>query len=482
MPRKAKRSSLAKSSRTPVSRQKRAGTPKQISEPLTSKGARIPKLPPPVELADVTNLQPPSRNTRTHSKRQIGQIANSIRHFGWTYPILTDENRRIIAGSGRFKAAEQLGLRNVPVIVMTGLNEAEKRALALADNKIAANAGWDRAILAAELGELSDLLPECDLDLEITGFGAAEIDSLFDDFVDPELDPTDELPPKKKRAVSKTGDLWELGPHKLLCGDAQSAADFRRLMGPESATMGFTDPPYNVPIRSVQGRGSIKHRNFVQACGEMSPAQYTDFLRISLSLAAKHSVDGAIHFIFVDWRHIGELLTAGTKVYSELKNVVVWVKTNAGQGSFYRSQHEFIFVYKSGSAPHINNVQLGQHGRNRSNVWTFAGVNAFRAGRMDDLAAHPTMKPAALVAEALRDCSRRGDIVLDPFIGFGTTIMAAERIGRRGYGIEIDPTYVDAAVRRWQAFSKRDAVLVDTNETFAEVAAARCAMKTDGCR
>ena len=170
---------------------------------------------------------------------------------------------------------------------------------------------------------------------------------------------------------------------------------------------------------------------------------------------------------------MGELLAAGSAVYSELKNIIVWVKTTPGQGSFYRSQHELIFAFKNGDAPHLNNFELGQRGRNRSNVWTYAGANTFRAGRMDDLAMHPTMKPVALVADAMRDCSRRGDIVLDPFIGSGTTIMAAERVGRRAYGIEIDPRYVDVAVRRWQAYTRRDAVLHGSGQTFEEIAAAR---------
>jgi DNA modification methylase len=358
-------------------------------------------------------------------------------------------------------------------MVVSGLSDVEKRALALADNKIAANAGWHRKLLAEELGELAQLLPECNLDLEITGFEAPEIDSLFSDLVDPELDPADEVPPPSKLAISKIGDLWELGHHKLLCGNAQSTADVRRVMGGKVATMVITDPPYNLPIKQVQGRGRIKHGNFPQGAGEMSSAQFIQFLRIVLSLAAKHSVNGAIHFVFMDWRHIHELHAAGSAVYSELKNVVVWVKTNAGQGSFYRSQHEFVLVYKSGESPHVNNIELGRYGRNRSNVWTYPGVNTFRAGRLDDLAVHPTVKPVALVADAMRDCSRRGDIVLDPFMGSGTAIMAAERVGRRAVGLELDPIYVDVAIRRWQEFTKRDAVLAGTNTTYDEVTAAR---------
>jgi DNA modification methylase len=426
-----------------------------------------------VKIRSIRSLRPNTRNARTHPKKQIKQIINSIQRFGWTYPILADENGTILAGFGRYLAAQQLGLPNVPVIVLSDLSDAEKRALALADNKIALNAGWDRQLLAEELGELADLLPECNLDLEITGFEAAEIDGLLGDLVDPELDPADDVPPVPRTPVTKAGDLWELGPHRLLCGDARSAIDVQRALGVEAATMVITDPPYNVPIRTVQGRGRIKHANFAQGSGEMSQAEFTQFLRDVLSLAAKHSVDGAIHFVFMDWRHIGELLAAGSVVYSELKNVIVWVKTTPAQGSFYRSQHELIFAFKNGDGPHINNFELGQHGRNRSNVWTYPGVNTFRAGRLDDLAMHPTTKPVALVADAMRDCSRRGDIVLDLFMGSGTTVVAAERVGRRAYGLEIDPHYVDVAVQRWQTYTKRDATLKGTDQTFEEIAAAR---------
>jgi DNA modification methylase len=421
----------------------------------------------------VSKLHRHKRNCRTHSKKQIRQIANSIRRFGWTYPILTDENYIILAGHGRYDAALQLGLCEVPVIVLSGLKDAEKRALALADNQIATKAGWNRELLAEELGDLATLLPECDLSLEITGFETAEIDSLLGDLVDPERDPGDEVPSPAKTTISRVGDLWELGAHKLLCGDCQSAEAVQRLMGAASARMVITDPPYNLPIKQVQGRGRIKHADFAQGAGEMSRSQFTDFLRIALSLAAKHSVNGAIHFVFIDWRHIHQLLEAGSAAYAELKNIVVWAKTNAGQGSFYRSQHEFICVYRSGDGPNINNIELGRHGRNRSNVWTYPGVNTFRAGRLDDLVIHPTVKPVALVADAMRDCSRRGDIVLDPFLGSGTTIIAAERVGRRGFGLEIDPAYVDVVVRRWQAYTGRDAILMDTGQTFEEVAAAR---------
>jgi DNA modification methylase len=421
----------------------------------------------------IGKLRANPRNARTHSKKQIRQLANSIKQFGWTHPIIVDENNVILAGHARFSAAQLQGYRDVPIIVVSGLNDAEKRALTLADNKIGANAGWDRKLLAEELGELAILLPDCDLDLNITGFEPAEVDNLLGDLVDPEIDPADELPALQDIAISRLGDLWQLGPHRLLCGDAQSAAAYGNLMGGVVAAMVFTDPPYNVPIKSVQGRGRVKHREFAQGSGEMSPAQFTGFLRRSLGLTTKHSADGAIHFVCMDWRHLSDLLRAGEAVYSELKNIVAWVKTNAGQGTLYRSQHELICVFKNGKGSHQNNVQLGRHGRNRTNVWTYPGVNSFRAGRMDDLSVHPTVKPVALVADAMRDCSRRGDIVLDPFMGSGTTILAAERVGRHAYGLELDPLYVDTAVRRWQAYTAKDAILEATGHTFDEVSAAR---------
>lgn len=432
---------------------------------------------PMVRLARISVLKPSPRNARTHSKKQVRQIANSIVRFKWTYPILIDEDEFIIAGHGRYLAALELGLKQVPVIIMTGLNDAEKRALALADNKIAANAGWERQILATELGELAVLLPEYDLELDITGFEPAEFDALMGDMVDAEVDPADQLPEIAESPVSRRADLWLLGSHRLFSGDAGTDDDLRALMAHERAAMIFADPPYNLRIASVQGRGRIKHREFASASGEMSPKQFTEFHVKWMALAARYSDDGSIHFVCMDWRHLGETLAAGAQAYSELKNLVVWNKSNAGQGSFYRSQHELIFVFKNGDAPHQNNIELGRHGRSRSNIWQYPGVNSFRTGRLDDLTVHPTVKPVALVADAMRDCSRRGDLVLDPFMGSGTTILAAERVGRRSYGIEIDPLYVDAAIRRWQDVTKRDAILKSTGQTFDETTAIRTDVK-----
>jgi DNA modification methylase len=430
-----------------------------------------------IVMMQVRKLRPTKNNARTHPKKQIRQVANSILKFGWTYPILVDENDYIICGHARRDAAIELGIKEVPVIVMSGLSDAERRALALADNKIPTNAGWNREILAAELGELAALLPKCNLDLEITGFGSAELDALVADFSDSEQDPADDPTKLELLPVSRRADFWLLGHHRLLCGDSRNDSDMRTLMGRERAAMVFADPPYNVQISSVVGRGKIKHREFACASGEMSRDEFTRFLATTFSLVAQYSREGSVHYIFQDWRHLSEALTAANEVFSQFMNLVVWVKTNAGQGSFYRSQHELILVFKNGEGPHQNNIELGRHGRNRSNVWTYPGVSTFRAGRLDELKIHPTVKPVALVADAMRDCSARSDIVLDPFMGSGTTILAAERVGRRGYGLEIDPLYVDAAIRRWQNFTKRDAILKATGQAFDEVAAARSPTK-----
>jgi DNA modification methylase len=431
-----------------------------------------------IRLLSPRALRASDRNARTHSKRQIKQIANAIIRFGWTYPIIADENLQIICGHGRWEAAKELGLKSIPVLVLHGLSDAEKRALALADNKIAANAGWDRSLLAAELGELASLLPEFNLDLDITGFEPAEIDALVADFGDADKDPADEPCEIADQPISRKGDLWQLGHHRLFCGDACDQSVWLSLLGRHRAAAVFADPPYNVRITAWLNHGKIKHREFERASGEMSTAEFGEFLKSWMRLAAKFSEHGSIHYVCMDWRHLGEMLGAGEEVFGPLQNLVVWNKTNAGQGSFYRSQHELIFVYKNGDASHLNNIELGRHGRNRSNVWTYAGVNTFRKSRLDELSIHPTVKPIALVADAIKDCTRRGDIVLDPFMGSGTTILAAEKVGRRAYGIEIDPLYVDAAMRRWQDFTKRDAILTSTGQTFNEVAAPRSSQKS----
>jgi DNA modification methylase len=384
-----------------------------------------------------------------------------------------DEDGELIAGHGRYQAAKLLGLTTVPVIVAAGLSRAKRRALAIADNKIAENAGWDRERLALEIPELTALLSEEGLDVSILGFEPVELDQLQIDFEESSADPQDSIEPSwfDMAPVSQLDDLWLMGNHRLMCADARRADHISKLMTSCRADLAFLDPPYNVRIAGAVGRGKTKHSEFAMASGEMSSPDFVRFLSTVLGAAAVVSRDGAVHFVCMDWRHIGELLAATHGVYGAVLNLVVWAKTNSGQGSFYRSAHELIGVFRVGKTAHLNNIELGRHGRSRSNVWHYAGVNTFRAGRMDELRSHPTAKPVALVADAIKDCTRRGDIMLDTFSGSGTTIMAAERVGRHARALEIEPRFVDVAIRRWQAFTRRDAIHAASGLNFDEIAA-----------
>jgi DNA modification methylase len=425
---------------------------------------------PKIEMVPLERLRRSKSNARTHPKKQRDKLARIIQQVGFTDPLLTDEQDHIISGHLRADVAEQIGLKEVPVIRLTHLSGLEKRTLALAANRIGLDAGWNREMLAAELGELAVLLPEIELDLSITGFDIAETDLILGDHADPVGVQEESHLPGLKPAISQIGDTWLMDKHRLHCGDALDAASYARLMRGEAATMAFSDPPYNVSVSShARARSRIAFDEFAMASGEMTERQYRRFLERALENMAGVCADGAIVDIFIDWRHLRQLLEAGDAVFSELKNLVCWVKTNAGQGSFYRSQHELIAIFKKGKGPHLNSFELGQHGRSRSNVWTYAGVNTFKAGRQAELDAHPTVKPTRLVADAMLDCSRRGSIVLDPFMGSGTTIIAGETVGRRVYGLELDPRYVDVAVRRWQEYTGRDASLESSGQTFAEV-------------
>jgi DNA modification methylase len=422
-----------------------------------------------IEHIAVSALRPYPKNARTHSRKQIRQIAKSLERFGFCNPILVDDDNQIIAGHGRWEAARLLGLDKVPVVRLSHLSDDDKRAYIIADNRLSEMAGWDREILAIELQHLIDI----GFDVELTGFATPDIDLLMEDLGSAHAAEDDIPAPTKGPAVSRQGDLWLLGSHRLLCGDARNVSTYERLMGHEKAEFVITDVPYNLAIPNVCGLGRIRHENFAMASGEMTSQEFTAFLTTVFGHMARHSDDGSIHQTFIDWRHMREMLDAGSTVYSELKNLVVWNKSNAGMGTFYRSKHELVFVWKNGSAPHINNFELGQHGRHRSNVWDYDGVNS--RSRAAELAMHPTVKPVALVADAIKDCSRRGGLVLDAFSGSGTIFIAAERTGRRARALEIDPAYVDVAIRRWQEFTGKPALLAPLEETFEEIAEQRSA-------
>jgi DNA modification methylase len=426
------------------------------------------KPPLVIEQLPLSALRPYARNARTHSPKQIAQIAASIREFGFNNPVLIDRHAEIIAGHGRVEAARKLGLDTVPCVRLEHLTEAQKRAYILADNRLAEKAGWDREILAIELQHLTTI--DVDFDVTLTGFEMGEVDLLLGagEAAEAKADPADVVP------EVATGDIWQIGHHRLICGDALAPETYAQLLAGERAQMVFTDPPYNVKIDGhVSGLGAAKHREFAFASGEMSEDEFTRFLARVFANLAGHAIDGAIHFVCMDWRHQGEVLAAARGTYSELKNLCVWAKSNGGMGSLYRSQHELVFVFKSGTAPHINNVELGKHGRYRTNVWQYAGANAFGASRDEDLAMHPTVKPVALVADAILDCSKRKGLILDAFSGSGTTLVAAERTGRRGAAIEIDPAYCDVIVRRLANVCGLAAALDATGQSFDEVAALR---------
>ncbi len=421
--------------------------------------SQVPTSLPGTVDVPISDLKTSPRHARTHSTRQIRKIAASIKRFGFVNPVLIGVNNEIIAGHGRVEAAKSLGLKCVPTLRVEHLSNADKSAYILADNRLAEDAGWDAELLAIELQGLIDL----DMSIELTGFEIAEVDQLLESQAGAktiEINEDDIVPDLAEDAVAVTqpGDLWELGSHRLHCADATCDGSYQTLLGDDKATLIFTDPPYNVPIAGhVSGLGKVQHREFAMASGEMISDAFQGFLAMVFGHMAAHSSDGSIHFICMDWRHMGETLAAGESAYDTLKNLCVWAKSNGGMGSFYRSRHELVFVFKLGIAPHINNFELGQTGRYRTNVWEYAGASSFGKDRDDALAMHPTVKPVALVADAIRDCSKRRQIVLDPFGGSGTTLIAAEQTGRRARLLELDPLYCDTIIRRWQTLTGKHA-------------------------
>lgn len=427
-----------------------------------------------IEMRDPRELRPYDRNARTHSPRQIEQLAKSIRRFGFTNPVLISDGGEIVAGHGRVEAAKTIGLTQVPTVRLSHLGEVERRAYVLADNKLALEAGWDQDLLAAELSGLIEL----DWDIELTGFSIAETDLILDAAQarkpDQALDDDDVVPDPPEAPVCRIGDVWYLDRHRLVCGDARSDESYRALADDRPFDLIFTDPPYNVPIQGhVCGLGRVKHREFAMAAGEMSRVEFTAFLATTLSLAATRLRDGAIAFVCIDWRHMSELLHAGELAFDEFKQLCVWNKSNAGMGAFYRSKHELIFVYKVGAAPHLNNFGLGGTGRYRTNVWDYPGISSATGTRAGELAMHPTVKPVRMVIDAIEDCSRRGDIVLDCFAGSGTTLIAAERCGRLARVIEYDPAYCDTIIQRYRAATGRVATLGAGGPTFDALADTR---------
>jgi DNA modification methylase len=422
-----------------------------------------------ISIINVEELIPYKQNAKLHSPKQVRQIANSINQFGFINPIIINDKKEVIAGHGRLEAAKLLNNTRVPVICVDHLSETEVRAYRLADNQLTMNTGYDDDLLKVELSDLSSL--DLDFDLEITGFETAEIDLILTTKSLKENNPDDSIPePEDGPAVVLPGDVFIMGKHRLICGDSTIDATFSKLMLEDKASAITTDPPYNVKVNGhVCGLGKQKHREFAMASGEMSSDEFIDFLSQFMKHCIRFSVNGSLHYIFMDWRHIYALLHAGYEEYTELHNICVWNKNNGGMGAMYRSKHELVAVFKSGTKPHINNIELGKYGRYRTNVWDYSGVNSFGQNQQD-IQMHPTVKPVAMLIDAIKDCTRRDHIVLDPFGGSGSTLIACEKSDRVARLIELDPLYCDTIIRRWQELTGKDAILESTHMSFNDIA------------
>ena len=424
-----------------------------------------------IDYVKIGELREYSENPKIHEEKQIQQIAKSINKFGFTNPILVDEKSEIIAGHGRLLAAQLLKLETIPIIRLTHLSEPEKRAYRIADNRLAENGQWNVELLKLEFSEIEKLALnlEDELNLDITGFDFKEIDVLLakdkpNEKADDKLNSVPYV--AENEIVSQHGDVWLLGKHKVICGDALKEETYQRLFHDVHANMVFIDPPYNVKIQGhVCGAGQTKHKEFAFASGEMDEAEFTSFLKTTMKNISKYSAEASVHYICLDWRHIYELLSSSRDVYAKMLNMIVWCKKNGGMGSFYRSQHELVFVFQNGKGSHVNNVELGKHGRYRTNVWHYAGVNSF-GSEQKNLKMHPTVKPVELVRDAILDASKRGNIVLDAFLGSGTTLIAAEKTGRICYGIEYEPLYIDTIIRRYYELTGVWAVRKDDGKPY----------------
>lgn len=430
-----------------------------------------------IEQAPLSSIKSCAGNARRHDRKQIAQILESLKKFGFLNPIIVDENGEIIAGHGRYEAAKLAGLTTVPVIRVSHLTPAEVRAYRLLDNKLAENSKWDEKQLAIELNYLVNAELKCDIDfpVETIGFSSAEVDRLTEKKPADEPDDSPELPTQRdKPAISKVGDVWLLGNHVVICGNALAAKTYDRLRGACPASCSeiallCTDPPYNVAIDGhVSGLGKVKHAEFAMAAGEMSETEFTGFLQGFLQHATDSLADGSCAYVFMDWRHDRELQAAARQAGLTQLNLAVWDKGAGGMGGFYRSQHELVFIYRKGAAQHRNNIQLGKFGRNRTNVWSYPSANMSRQGRAA-LKDHPTPKPVAMIADIMKDVTVTGDAVLDCFLGGGATLIAAEKTNRRCLGIELDPYYVDACIRRWQIYTGQTATHATLKMSFTDL-------------
>lgn len=436
---------------------------------------------------DTETLKPHPQNARKHPAKQLKYLAKSIEQFGFRIPIVVDGSDRIVCGHARVEAAKRIGMEHVPAIRASDLTEAEVRAFMIADNRLAELARWDEPLLAESLKFLDE--EDLNFDLESVGFDYGEIEQRIAQLElvsDVTNDSTDDVPDLGLvEPVCREDDLWILGHHRLLCSDATRDDSYERLFGNKVAAMVFSDPPYNVSARNIGRVCEGRHGDFAMAAGELDPKEFAKFLGSVMESLCRFSGPGSIHYLFMDWRHAAEMLSAGLAHYSAFKNLCVWVKDRPGMGTFYRSQHELVFVFKNGDVPHQNNFQLGQFGRSRSNVWCYPSARGMNADDGDPdgsnvLDLHPTVKPVKLIEEAILDCSRRNEIILDPFLGSGSTLIAGEKTKRMCYGIELIPRYVDVAINRWQDWTGQEAIHEQTGDTYTQTAQHRVKERIHG--
>jgi len=446
------------------SKERRSGLreKRRVSRSRPSRNDVLPKVT--LETRKLAELRLPKRRPRKLTEAHIGEVRDAVAALGFCVPIIVSPDGEVIDGAARFEAARQLGLDQVPCVITAHLDTDELRLLRYAVNRLGEKGSWDLDVMRLEFDELIAL----DFDLEIAGFEPQEVDIILVDEVGDTAseEPVGDLTDKPSSPVTRLGDVWRLGDHIVACGDARDKKLLAELMN-ENARLILSDPPFNVPIKGhVSGLGKKVHAEFAMASGEMTDMEFEAFLRQSIEAAADHLMDGGLALLFMDWRGIETLLRAGREEGLNLLNIIVWAKSNGGMGSLWRSAHELIAAFKKGSASHLNNVELGAHGRWRSNVWEYPGATSQGSDARAGLQMHPTVKPVALLEDALLDITARGEIVLDTFLGSGSTLIAAENVGRRCRGVELDPAYMDVILQRWLDRVGSAPILIETGETI----------------
>jgi len=425
-----------------------------------------------IEHCPVDTLKLHVRKLRKNDRAHVRGIANAISMLGFNVPLLIGKNNVLIDGGSRLQAAKLLDLSSVPCIRVDHLDATEQRLLRLAVNRLGEKGSWD-------LGELEEEFKEliiADAPIEISGFGADEVEQLVN-AVDQDGLETVDLAPSTGPAIARLGDLFRLGTHWLICGDGSDPTVIRRLMGHDVARFVFTDGPCNVAIGGEATDG--KAREFANASGEMTEVKFLSFHRKWIEAVLPCLADGGLLGTFIDWRSLPRVHAAATASALTPLDLVVWAKANAGAGGLYRSQHELLPLFKKGSASHVNNLSFGKRARSRTNLWTYPGGSSSGSGARKGPSDHGSAKPTAMLEDALIDLTNRGDIVLDPFLGSGSTLVAAENSGRACRGVDLSPLFIDVIIRRYEALTRATAVLADTGEPFAALAARR--LNDQGC-